>query len=220
MSDSSNNELFIINLATVPGRRNPKTPPAQSRKTLAVMANEQELENMTSTNYEKNKPLVHSTLTGLFYLIFCWSLDLGEATSLPFMILMQFLPGLTFPLTTCYYKTFELTNKDINKLLHLILSVGIFSGSVWIFSGEGRIKFITILAGFLGSLFFMIVTKYLLKKKLNFFNIAIVAILSGLAFLPFELDKSYTVLLGLYIFLWTFINGLLLNFEYQKATYR
>ena len=35
LSDSSNNELFIINLATVPGRRNSKTPTAQSRKTLA-----------------------------------------------------------------------------------------------------------------------------------------------------------------------------------------
>jgi hypothetical protein len=35
LSDRINNELFIINLATVPGRRNSISPPAASRKTLA-----------------------------------------------------------------------------------------------------------------------------------------------------------------------------------------
>ena len=40
-SDSSNNELFIINLATVPGRRNSKIPPAQSRKTLPTIMKQQ-----------------------------------------------------------------------------------------------------------------------------------------------------------------------------------
>jgi hypothetical protein len=33
LSNSTYNELLIINLATVPGRRNSKIPPAQSRKT-------------------------------------------------------------------------------------------------------------------------------------------------------------------------------------------
>jgi hypothetical protein len=32
LSDSSNNELFIINLATVPAERNSISPPAASRK--------------------------------------------------------------------------------------------------------------------------------------------------------------------------------------------
>ena len=36
-NDSSNNELLIINLATVPAERNSISPPAQSRKTLAVI---------------------------------------------------------------------------------------------------------------------------------------------------------------------------------------
>jgi hypothetical protein len=170
--------------------------------------------------YKKNKPLINSTLTGLFYLIFCWSLDLGDATSLLFMILMQFLPGLTFPLTTCYFNLNDTKNKTANKLLHLILSTGIYYGSIWLFSAEARIRFITVLAGFVGSLFFMIVTKYLLKKNLNLLNVGIVAVLSGLAFLPFELDKRHTIMMGLSIFLWTIINGLLLNIEYQKATYR
>jgi hypothetical protein len=34
LSDRINNELFIINLARVPGRRNSISPPAASRKTL------------------------------------------------------------------------------------------------------------------------------------------------------------------------------------------
>jgi hypothetical protein len=36
LSNSSNNELLILNLATVSGRKNSKLLPAQSRKTLAA----------------------------------------------------------------------------------------------------------------------------------------------------------------------------------------
>ena len=175
---------------------------------------------MIADIYKRNKPLINSILTGLFYFIFCWSLNSGDQTSLLFMILMQFLPGLTFPLTTCYFTLDNTKNKDKNKLLHLILSVGIYYGNVWLFSGEGRIKFITILAGFVGSLFFQIATKYLLKKNFNLVQITTVAILSGLAFLPFEFNKGHVVFLGLAVFLWTIINGQLLNFEYRKTTYR
>jgi len=40
LSNSNNNELLVINLATVPGRRNSNFPPAQSRKTLPAISND------------------------------------------------------------------------------------------------------------------------------------------------------------------------------------
>jgi hypothetical protein len=129
---------------------------------------------------------------------------------------MLFLPGLTFPLTTCYFRTVGDKTADTKKILHIILSIGIYHGSVWLYTGEGRIKFITILAGLFGSLLFQLSAKYILKKNLTFIQIAITAILSGLSFLPYELIGRLGILTGLSVFLWTIINGLLLNIEHKK----
>jgi len=170
--------------------------------------------------YNDNKPLLNSILTGILYFLFCWSIDFGDATKGIFMSLMLFLPGLTFPLTTCYYKTNDNKYSDINRIVHLVLSVGIYHGSVWLFSGEGRIKFITILSGFLGSLLFLLVTKYMLKKEISVTKIVLISILSGLTFLPYELIGRLGIFMGLAVFLWTVINGMTLNDEYRKATYR
>jgi hypothetical protein len=170
-------------------------------------------------NYKANRPLLNSIFSGIFYFLFCWSLDFGDATKGPFMTLMFFLPGLTFPLTTCYYKTNEIKYSDMIRILHIFLSSGIYYGSVWLYSGEGRVKFITILAGFLGSLLFMLVTKYLLKKEITIVKILLTSIISGLAFLPYELIGRLGMLTGLAVFIWTVINGMTLNDEYRKATY-
>jgi hypothetical protein len=170
--------------------------------------------------YNENKPLLNSILTGILYFLFCWSIDFGDATKGIFMGLMLFLPGLTFPLTTCYYKINDNKYSDLNRIVHLVLSVGIYLGSVWLFSGEGRIKFITILSGFLGSLLFLLVTKFILKKEISIIKIVLISILSGLTFLPYELMGRLGIFMGLAVFLWTVINGMTLNDEYRKATYR
>jgi hypothetical protein len=177
-----------------------------------VIRNEMTTENI----YTKNKPLINSIFTGLFYFVFCWSIDFGDSTKGLFMTLMLFLPGLTFPLTTCYFRNVGYKRTDTQKILHIILSIGIYHGSVWLFSAEGRIKFITILAGLFGSLLFQLSAKYILKKNLTFIQIAITAILSGLSFLPYELIGRLGLLMGLSVFLWTIINGLLLNIEHKK----
>jgi hypothetical protein len=170
--------------------------------------------------YKNNRPLLNSILAGLFYFLFCWSIDFGDATKGLFMTLMLFLPGLTFPLTTCYYKTEKNSYSDIQRISHLILSVAIYHGSVWLFSGEGLIKYITVLAGFFGSLVFLIVTKYLLKKEISFVQIILTSILSGLAFLQYEINGRQGIFMGIAVFLWTTINGLSLNIEYKKVIYR
>lgn len=168
--------------------------------------------------YKNNRPLLNSIMTGLLYFFFCWSLDFGDGTKGLFMTIMLFLPGLTFPLTTCYYELNETTYSNIQRISHLILSIIIYHGSVWLFSGEGRIKYITVLAGLLGSLLFLIMTKYILRKNISLLQIILTSILSGLAFLQYEVNGRDGLFMGISVFLWTILNGQMLNFEYQKAT--
>ena len=166
--------------------------------------------------YKDNKPLIHSVFSGLFYLLFCWSLEFGDSTKGSFMVLMLFLPGLTFPLSTSYYQTEKISNADARRIAHLIFSVIIYHGSVWLFSGEGRIKYITVLAGFSGSLLYLILTKYALQKKISFTQIMLTATFSGLAFLQYEMNGREGLFMGVAVCLWTIANGQLLNMEYKK----
>lgn len=175
---------------------------------------------MQVTIYEKNKPLFNSLLTGAFYFFLCWSVDSGDATKGLFVSLMLLLPGLTFPLTTCYFKGRSNSSSDVRILLHVVLSVGIYHGSAWLFSGEGQVKYITVLAGALGSLFFLVITKFLLNKQFSFTQIIFTSVLSGLAFLPYELIGQFGALMGLAIFLWTIANGSLLNLAYKRRRHR
>ncbi len=87
----------------------------------------------------------------------------------------------------------------------------------WILSLEGQIKFITLLAGFTGSLTYLVTTLIILKTKFSFSEILFATLLSGLAFLPFELFDFKLVMLGLAIFLWTGTNGYLLNLKYKHT---
>jgi predicted MFS family arabinose efflux permease len=88
---------------------------------------------------------------------------------------------------------------------------------VWLTSGEERMDTLIGVAGFSGSLLFLIATKYLLRKKISDFHILGISVLSGLAFLLCAINKSNSFYLGLAMFLWTFFNGLILNVEYRKA---
>jgi hypothetical protein len=166
------------------------------------------------TTFKRNRPLVNSIVTGIVYFLFCWTLDFGEDKKMLFYILMMFLPGLTFPLTTTHYNLTQDRNTDLRLTGHIILSILIYHGSVWLFSAGGRVKYMPILAAFLGSLFYLVATKFLLKKRLSFFQIALTSMLSGLAFFPSLTGVERPVILfGLPVFMWTIINGLLMNYE-------
>lgn len=172
---------------------------------------------MWTQQYKNNRPLLNSIVMGLFYLFFCWSLEFGDGTKGVFITLMFFLPGVTFPLTTCYYKTPKSTVSEVQIIIHMVLSVIIYHGSVWLFSGEGLMKYMSVLAGFLGSLLFLLVTKFLLKRNISTFQILITSIASGLAFFQYELNGQHGIFMGIAVFFWTTINGLTLNIEYRKA---
>ena len=172
--------------------------------------------------YDRNRPLINSVLAGFFYFLFCWSLDFSEVAKKLFILLMLFLPGLTFPLTTCNYQANNSKYSEFNRILHLFLSVLIYILSispvgVVLFLGNINYKYISVLSGLVGSLLFLLNTKYLLKKEISIPNIIFTALLSSTTFLPYEIFGQGGMLLGLSIFLWTIINGTTLNSEFKKA---
>ena len=172
---------------------------------------------MTSENiYTRNRPLLNSILTGLFYFGFCWTIDFGDTTKFIFMSLMLFLPGITFPLTTSFFTKDNEEIDEGNKILHVILSVLIYHGSVWLFSAKGKLMYITIFAGVLGSFLYQLSSKYILKKKLTLVQVYVTAFFSGLSFIPYEFIKVSGLMMGVSVILWTIINGTLLNIEYNS----
>lgn len=67
------------------------------------------------------------------------------------------------------------------------------------------------LAGFTGSLLFLLTTKYLLKKTIMLWQILLTALISGLSFLPFEVVDKTGLWMGIAVFSWTVANGQILN---------
>lgn len=168
-------------------------------------------------NYQENKPLYNSIIMGVFYFFFGWSIVFNDASRYMFPIFMLFLPGLIFPLFTCYFSN---EKKEISTsiiMIHLILSFGIYHGCVWIYTASGRMNYMAILAGFTGSLIFMLSTKFILKKEISLILIFITAMISGAAFVPTKHIGGESILLGLALFIWTVANGILLNYEFRKS---
>ncbi|MFD1187945.1 hypothetical protein [Pontibacter rugosus] len=171
---------------------------------------------ITTETYQSNKPFINSLITGLFYFLFTVSVYFIEVTKIPYMVLMPYLPGVTFPLLTTYYNLPNDKRTDKKVFIHFVLSVLVNHGCVWLYSGEGSMPHIVVAAGAVGSLLYLLTTKYILRKRLSLTMIWLASTSSGLVFLPYDLQgtKSF-FMLGPAILIWTLINGLLLNREYK-----
>jgi len=166
-----------------------------------------------SEQYKVNKPLFNSILMGLFYLVFSWfSINSHTITQL-FLMTMLFLPGITFPLSTCYYHSKTNTVSRYQKWIHFICSVGIYYGSCWVFTKFEIIY--QIAAGMIGAFFFLITTKYILNKNIPFMHIFIGIILGGISFLPNIIYKT-RINIGIELFLWTVFIGYIINLEFKS----
>jgi hypothetical protein len=174
---------------------------------------------MATEAYQKNKPLFNALLFGLFYFLLTWLTDFSEGMKILYIMLMIILPGITFPLSTSYYHLPTTKHKELKQVVHFVLSAATYHGSVWIFSGGHTIALSTVVAGFVGAALYLLFTKWVLSKRISYLIILLAAIASGLAFLPIELLHSRSpFLLGLAIFLWTMVNGLVLNRDYTTST--
>lgn len=171
---------------------------------------------MATNVYTSNKPLVNSAISGFLYFLLCWSASFTDLTFGMFYIVMLIVPGFTFPILTCYLHTSDHLSGSPRAAIHLVLSMVIYHGCVWLFSGVDHYSFLPGLAGFSGSFFFLITTKFILKVNLKFIHIVLVAIISGLCFLPLPFMEG-GLYMGAAVFLWTVANGFLLNREYRMT---
>lgn len=167
--------------------------------------------------YRRNKPLCNALFTGLLYFLFCWSVAFSERAKELFIIIMLWLPGISFPLSTCYFTKKRFIFSSWQQFVHLLFSIGIYNGAIWIFSLEAQVKYSFLLAGFSGSFLFLLQTKYLLKKQLSLLQIILCALLSGFVFFQFEFVVEHGFAFALPVFLWTLVNCLLLNLEFRKV---
>lgn len=164
-------------------------------------------------HHQKNKPLWNSVFMGLFYFEFAW-LSVYESVATLFLSTMLFLPGITFPLTTCYYQSKTNTVSRYQKWIHFVCSVGIYHGSCWIFSKFGTIY--QIASGMIGAFFFLIATKYILNKNIPFSHIFIGTILGGISFIPC-IFFGRIMILSVCLLLWTIFIGYLINLEFKSS---
>jgi hypothetical protein len=163
------------------------------------------------TNYKsllKNKIFINSVVFGILYFMLSLSIDFLDTFKVFFILFMQFLPGLTFPIFTTYYKKLKTTT--INIGIHIVLSILIYYLNVWIYSYSRTFEYSPIFAGLLGSVFYQVISKFILKIKTKFAEIMIVALISGIGFIPTIILNGNGFSIGFAIFTWTFINGYLM----------
>jgi len=163
------------------------------------------------TNYKnilKNKIFINSVIFGILYFMLSLSIDFIDTFKFFFIIFMQFLPGLTFPIFTTYYQ--KMKTSSVNIALHIILSIFIYYSNVWVYSYERSFEYSPIFAGLIGSLFYQILTKYLLKLETKLVEIIAVALISGIGFIPTIILNGNGFSIGFAILMWTLINGYLM----------
>jgi hypothetical protein len=123
---------------------------------------------MTLNNrYHQNKPLFYAILNGVFYFFLHWSMDFGAASQGFLVTMMMFMPGITFPLITSYFKSGNHNIATPKYIIHFVLSLVVYlivSFVVYLDTQNALIIFSSMFAGFLGSFLFLLLTKYLLKK--------------------------------------------------------
>lgn len=185
-----------------------------------------EAENTTQALfYQKNKPLVHSILMAVFYALFIVAVPHSQL-----FLFMFFLPGITFPVTTSYYKKEKESYHLLLIITHILVSTIIYFMSVMIFlqgdasTGIAQWALLPVFAGFLGSFFYLISVNLFLNKQIDWLRLFLTALLSGMAFVLVMLERRGWITtmqdeltISLSVFFWTVINGWLLNNGYRKA---
>jgi hypothetical protein len=163
----------------------------------------------------KQSATILTFFSALFYFLFTVFIGYSEVIKQLFIGLMMFLPGLTFPFASTNFYT-NVPQAHIGVLiLHCFLSVLIYHGAVWLYSGEGFFYLMPGIAGCLGSLLYLTITRYLLKVPVTATQIILTALCSGAAFIPDILTKD-EIGLGAAIFFWTIINWFVV--DRQSAT--
>ena len=162
----------------------------------------------------ENRIVKNSLIFGLIYFFIALSLDFTDNLFIVFAVFFQFLPGISFPISTTNYRQLEIPK--IKIIFHVLISLLVYYGNVWIYSFERSFNFSPILAGFFGSFFYLTTSMYILNLKIKWTKTLTVALLSGIAFLPNILLNGNGTSIGLAILIWTILNGILM-YRTQKT---
>ena len=160
---------------------------------------------------KNNKPILFGLIGGIMFFILCYLSKSNDETFIIFFYTMFFLPGITFPISTSYFRLENLNKKKLRIALHLIISIVIYYGSVRVFNLENKYDWITVFSGFIGSFLYLISTKLILKLRLKFSHIILAPVISAMSFLPYEIWSNNIKLLGLAILVWTITNSMIIN---------
>ena len=109
----------------------------------------------------------------------------------------------------------KLKTTPIKVIVHILFSVIIYYSNVWLYSYQNDFKLSPIFAGLLGSLLFLVMSKYILKLNTKWNEIIISSLLSGIVFLPIVIFEGIGISIGLAILLWTLLNGVIM-YKSQK----
>lgn len=163
-----------------------------------------------------NRPLIFSGLLGLNYLLLAGLANLSEFFAELNPVLMIAMPGFAFPLATSYHLSKESSFSALQGVMHLLLSVGIFIFCINIFVSRSLTYYGPFLAGATGSSLFLLISVWVLEKRIPLWTILVAASLSGIAVAicgSFSLGISQV---NTGIFLWTIINGVVMNATYRR----
>ena len=163
----------------------------------------------------ENRIIKNSIIFGLIYFFIAVSIDFTDNLFIVFAVFFQFLPGLTFPISTTKYR--KLQTPKVKILLHILISVLVYYGNVWIYSFERSFYLSPILAGFFGSFLYLSTSVFILKLKIKWTELLSFSLLSGMTFIPNILLKGNGTSIGVAIFLWTILNGIAM-FRIQTIT--
>ena len=118
-----------------------------------------------------------------------------------------FIPGLIFPFLTTNYKN----SKRSKIIMHIIIAFLIYFAVFALYLQADRTNQLLEIGGFLGSLFYQLLTKYIFKTSSSYKLIFLIALLSGIAFLPtYYIYRSFPVI-GFDLLVWTIFNGIVAN---------
>lgn len=141
--------------------------------------------------------------------MFSISLEYTDLFKVPFIILMQFLPGITFPISSVNYMKLKTTR--IKVIIHILFSVIIYYSNVWLYLYENNFELSPMLAGLLGSMLFLIMSRSILKLNIKWNEIIFASIISGIAFFPVIIFEGNGISIGIAIFIWTIVNGVIMH---------
>ena len=162
----------------------------------------------------ENRIVKNSLIFGLIYFFIALSIDFIDNLFIVFAVFFQFLPGITFPISTTNYSKLQIPKTKI--IIHILISFLVYYGNVWIYSFERSFNLSPILAGFCGSFLYLTTSMLILNLKIKWTENITIALLSGIAFIPNILLNGNGTSIGLAILIWTILNGIVM-YRTQKT---